>query len=194
MHAAIVRFLVEILCMDPDDEKYLMYFEFLWLQMSGMGEHGDYAGEKDKDLFFLRIIISFGQPRKVHFTVHSFGDNYNEKKKTKKEYELLTIECEGHCHCYTTSPFGSGRFPFCYYKTSSETRGLQVKHEVERIGADGDAAINIIIDFPLRTLEGLMEAMAIMKSFPVVLPFDGCMEEYNKLLQEVTKQRNQWRK
>ena len=88
LHACLIRYAIEILGMDPDDEAYVKYYGLLWLVNGGMGFHGDYPIKSGAlDLFILRLSIQAGEERDIDFKLFQFEGNdekashvYNEVK------------------------------------------------------------------------------------------------------------------
>ena len=52
--------------------------------------------------------------------------------------------------------------PFCYFNDKRDS-GLVAKHEVVEIQKDEQRTANIIVDFPLRSMEAVVNALRVMK-------------------------------
>lgn len=170
----IKKFLIEVLGMHPDDWGLVKYYGFMWDIGAGMGLHSDYPTKHDKYLFFLRLIVSVGGSRTVKFSAHKFpnpNDPTNPDAHLPKAFDILTLKTHKGADAYLTSPFGNGKKPFCYFDEKRDA-GLVAKHEVVEIQPDEERTANIIIDFPLRSMEAVVAALRVMEKETFAFDFD----------------------
>lgn len=85
--------------------------------------------------------------------------------------------------------FGNGAYPVCWIDNKKKT-GIQAKHQVEQTKTGN--AMNTILDIPIRSVQELMRAVAIVKMTPFILPTKEGMREYNLLVQKVAEIRAKW--
>jgi len=182
---AIIKMAIEIYGMRKEDEEYLKILAFLWGIESGMGSHGDYAGEVDKKRFITRLIASMGEEtRTITFTRHKFVTSKDGNSRVDGNSTTLyeggtfkTVTLPKNGSVYITTPAVSGKVPFCFLD-EEKSEGIQLKHRVERIPANGKACVNFIIDIPFRSEHEMMTAIDTVNAYGFVLPLESSMEEY----------------
>ena len=189
LHECIIMYLVEILGMDPDDEKFVQYYTFLWLSNSGMGYHADAASNKHKSLFFIRLSIQIGDPRMISFKVMQFEDNEESATHVYNDVQVDSINTRDGADMYVMTMYGSGVHPACW-ADEKKKKGIVVKHQVERTKTGN--TMNIILDVPFRSLQDMLRAVEIVKLTFFVLPTEESMNDYNLLLEKVGELREMW--
>ena len=184
LHVVIIQYLVEVLGMNPDDEKLVKYHSFLWFLFSGMGYHGDFASEVHTNYFFARMSFSFGGKRSVSLKTYQFKND--ETKATRRYHgpEIESISTRSPADMYVMSSYASGAHPLCFIDEDKSV-GVQVMHQVDTI--QDKEAMNVILDIPFRTVHDMMRAIYIIKSTPFVLPTKEGMAAYGELLEIVAR-------
>ena len=188
-HETIVRYLVEVLDMDPKDEEFMHYHSYFWLFNSGMGYHADSAGLKHKNMFFLRFSIQLGAARTVSFKAYKLEDK--KDVRVFPDVNLPSIKLRAGADAYVMSAYASGVHPASWADKKKEV-GYLIKHQVERIKTE-ENAMNIILDVPFSSLQAMSKALIIFKKFPLILPTKDGMDDYKLLLSEVAKFHNAWK-
>ena len=141
-----------------------------------MGWHSDHASKFDGDLFFMRLIFGAGGSRTIRFKSMAFVEGTKSSWETGEgmkvdDGELYSFESNNNADAYLTSPFANGKLPMCWCDYGKK-KGIVVKHEVVRLDSNGTRSGNIIVDFPLASIELVMTALTKFKSTTFELDFN----------------------
>lgn len=133
---------------------------------AGTGVHGDSPTVEDEDDLSCRIIIRYGGQQ--HIIFQGYTCKKEDTQATRKVDGLTTsIETSEGIMAYLTTPFSNGKLMMCWQDTEKKV-GIQAKHRVTRVAHDGKPAVAFVIDFPLRSLRAVKEAIAKFNALSVL--------------------------
>jgi hypothetical protein len=139
------------------------------MENEGMGEHGDYGGIKAENNYMMRISLGIGGSRRIRFFAKEIDRNAKDDAggKMVKDlgFELIMSGCR---NTYIMSNFGSGMSGLCL----SDQQGssvIRAGHKVSMIKPDENPCVIAVISFPLRSIEGVANALKQFREMSINL-------------------------
>jgi len=158
--ASIIKLCLD-LGMHVDDIPKITIVSLLFGTSAGIGVHGDSPTAADKDDLSCRIVIRYGGPQVIRFAGYTCTES--ETIARKKDHNLsFDIHSTQGTMAYFTTPFSNGKLMMCWTDDDKKV-GIQAKHWVTKIGPQDMHAANFVIDFPLRSLRAVKNALATFR-------------------------------
>lgn len=127
---------------------------------AGLGVHGDSPTKDDHDDLSCRLIFRAGGPQLIQFAGYTCTE---EESRASKKVHGLSVDIGASSGedimAYLTTPFSNGKLFMCWEDAEKKV-GIQAKHRVKRIAPNGVPAVTFVVDFPLRSLRAVKEALA----------------------------------
>ena len=161
IYNGVIYYLVTCLGMDPKDEGHVVISCRRYLAGVGVRFHSDGDKKIGETTFSMRLVIGLGPSRTVNFKLCVYdlanpGSESDRKYVKGVHYALETGNISGS---YLMPPDISGKKFFCFLN-EDKTFAARAMHEVVPLDpTNNDTGGILVIDFQLRSLEAVQNAL-----------------------------------